>query len=71
VVALNNLTRPSGLTIARLRNMAAGLPPQTPLLTPWAYGEGTEPLLMASAVNVGADLPPLETGRSGFTFTPV
>ena len=45
-----------GLTIASLRNMAAGFPPDTPLLVPGASGEGYEPLVMASAVHVGTDL---------------
>src|SRR5208283_4042985 len=39
-----------GLTIASLRDMAAGVPPDTPLLVPRADGEGYEPLVMASAI---------------------
>ena len=51
--------------------MATGFPPDMPLLVPRADGEGYEPRVMASAVHVGADLPLPETGRSGFTFSPV
>src|SRR5271165_2269119 len=46
---MNNVPRPSGLTIAGLRNMAAGFPPDIPLLVPRANGEGYEPLVIASA----------------------
>jgi len=56
VAAMNDASRPPGLTIASLRNRAAGFPPDTPLLVPRADGEGYEPLVMASAANVGAHL---------------
>ena len=52
---LSRLT-PPGLTIASLRNMTAGVSADTPLLVPRADGEGYEPLVMASAANVGAHL---------------
>jgi len=44
---MNNVPRPPGLTIAGLRNMAAGFPPDMPLLVPRANGEGYEPLVIA------------------------
>jgi len=56
LVRSGNPEAPPGLTIASLRNMAAGFRPDTPLLAPWADGEGTEPLVMASAVHVGPNL---------------
>jgi len=51
----SNASRRRGLSIASLRDMAAGFPPDTPLLVPRADGEGYEPLVVASAVHVGAD----------------
>jgi|SRR5208337_4868448 len=67
---MNNVPRPPGLTIAGHRNMAAGFPPDTPLLVLRANGEGYEPLMMASAAHVGADLTPEGTASGGRPAAP-
>ena len=56
MVPMKNVPRAPGLTIAGLRNVAAGFPPNTPLLVPRANGEGYEPLVMASAAPVSVPL---------------
>jgi len=60
-MALNNVPRTPGRTIAGLRNMGAGFPPDTPLLPTGANSEGYEPIVIAQ----GGRERPMSSARKG------